>query len=190
MLHYMAEDLGGVAQRLATVLRELRSEHRYTLDTAAARMGVSRRLLIDLEAGQGNPSLTTLLRLAQGYGVGLADLVGYADKPALTVRGVSDAQTLWTTDRGSRARLLIASNQLELWHWSMAPGEERVSQPHRSGTEEIVRMLTGRLRISVGDEQSEMTGNQTALIAGDRPHTYYNPGRGRATFNLVVHEPL
>jgi transcriptional regulator with XRE-family HTH domain len=186
----MHRAIDGPARRLAAVLRELRSDRRYTLDAAANRIGISRRLLIDLEAGSGNPSLTTLLRLAEGYGVGLADLVGYADKPALTVRGARDARTLWSTDRGSRAQLLIASNQLELWHWSMAPGEERLSEPHRSGTEEIVRMLTGRLRISVGDEESELAGTQTALIAGDRPHSYFNPGPRRATFHLVVHEPL
>jgi transcriptional regulator with XRE-family HTH domain len=179
-----------VAQRLAGVLRELRSERRYTLDRAAREIGISRRLLVDLEAGEANPSLATLLRLAEGYGVGLADLVGYADKPALTVRGPGDAQTLWSTDQGSRARVLIASNQLELWHWMMAPGEERVSEPHRPGTEEIVRMLGGRLRMTVGTEQRELRGRQTALIAGDRPHGYYNPGPGPATFQLIVHEPL
>ena len=180
----------GVAKRLAIFLRELRSERRFTLDAAARQIGISRRLLVDLEAGDANPSLTTLLRIAEGYGVGLGDLVGFADKPALTVRGPRDAQTLWSTDLGSWARLLIGSNKLELWHWMMAPGEERVSEPHRPGTEEIVRILSGRLRITVGTEERELRGRQTALIAGDRPHSYYNPGREQTSFHLVVHEPL
>lgn len=179
-----------MAQRLATLLRELRSERRYTLDAAAREIGISRRLLVDLEAGEANPSLNTLLRLAEGYKVGLADLVGFADKPALTVRGPHDAQTLWSTDRGSRARVLIASNQLELWHWMMAAGEKRFSEPHRPGTEEILRMVSGRLQVVVGNEERELRGRQTALIAGDRPHSYFNPGPEPTSFHLVVHEPL
>jgi transcriptional regulator with XRE-family HTH domain len=189
-MHHMTGNPGAASERLGAVLRELRSERRYTLDRAAQRVGISRRLLIDLEAGHGNPSLTTLLRLAEGYGVGLADLIGYSEKPALTVRTLRDAQELWSTDRGSHARLLIASNRLELWQWSMAPGEERVSEPHRTGTEEIVRMITGRLLLSVGTEQIELRANQTALLAGDRPHRYYNSAAKPATFQLVVHEPL
>jgi len=186
----MEQGASGVAERLATFLRELRSERRYTLDTAARQLGISRRLLVDLEGGEANPSLTTLLRIAEGYGVGLGDLVGFADKPGLTVRGQGDAQTLWSTDLGSWGRLLIGSNKLELWHWMMVPGEERVSDPHRPGTEEIVRMLSGRLRITVGNEERELRARQTALIAGDRPHSYYNPGHEPTSFHLVVHEPL
>jgi transcriptional regulator with XRE-family HTH domain len=190
MMHHMEGELSRASQQLAAVLRELRSERRYTLDAAAQRIGISRRLLIDLEAGQGNPSLTTLLRLAEGYGVALGDLVGFSDKPGLTVRGPGEAQTLWSTELGSRARVLIASNQLELWHWVMAAGEERQSEPHRPGTEEIVRMISGVLRITVEDEIRELRGHQTALMAGDRPHSYYNPGPGSASFHLIVHEPL
>ena len=42
----------------------------------AARSGVSRRLVVQIEQGEANPSIGTLLRLAGAFEVTLTDLVG------------------------------------------------------------------------------------------------------------------
>jgi transcriptional regulator with XRE-family HTH domain len=189
MMHYVSY-LEQAADRLAEVLQELRAARGLSLDEASKRAGISRRLLIGLEHAEGNPSLGTLLRLAEGYGVGLADLVGASEKPPITVRASADARTLWETERGSSARLLIASDDLEFWSWEMAPGEIRMSDPHRIGTKEIVRMQRGRIVITVRARREELSGTRLALFAGDEPHSFENPGPASARFQLVVHEPL
>jgi transcriptional regulator with XRE-family HTH domain len=171
-------------------LRELRAARGLSLDAASKRIGVSRRLLVALEQGGGNPSLSTLLRLADGYGVGLADLVGRSETAPINVRSESEAETLWSSRRGSEARLLIASNDLELWSWRLTAGDVRRSDPHRAGTQEIVKLTRGRLVVTVGERREELSAGQLALLAGDRPHRYENPGRTPALFTLVVHEPL
>lgn len=60
--------VGGVARRA-------RQERGWTLQHAAAQMGVDLRQLQKLEAGEGNPQLGTLLRVADGLGVAVSELL-------------------------------------------------------------------------------------------------------------------
>jgi transcriptional regulator with XRE-family HTH domain len=181
--------LGSATDRLSDVLRSLRVAARLSLDDAAHRVGISRRSLIALEHGHGNPSLSTLLRLAEGYGVGLADLLGDFPHREIMVRGEAEARTLWRSEGGSEARLLIASPELELWRWHLAPGDARASEPHRRGTTEIIDVLQGRLTLTVAGDDRELGAADVALFAGDELHCMANPGPAAAEFALVVHEP-
>jgi transcriptional regulator with XRE-family HTH domain len=183
-------ELGLTTDRLAAMLRELRAARGWSLDEASERLGVGRRSLVALERGGGNPSLSTLLRLAEGYGVGFAELLGDVRKRSLTARPEADAPTLWSTNQGSRARLLIASDELELWSWELSPGDVRDSEPHRPGTTEIVQVQRGRLVVDVSPDREELGAGRVALFAGDRPHRFENLGRSVAVFTLIVHEPV
>jgi transcriptional regulator with XRE-family HTH domain len=145
---------------------------------------------VALEQGGGNPSLNTLFRLAEGYRVGLADLIGDFSKPTIDVRSEIDARTLWSTERGSQARLLIASAEIELWAWDIAPGDVRESVVHRPGTTEIVEIRRGRLTVMVGSDREELGPGHVALFRGDRPHRFENLKREIASYALMVHEPV
>jgi len=183
-------EFDSTTRHLARTLRRLRAERGLSLEGAAERAGISRRLLVGLEGGTGNPSLGTLLRLAEGLGVGLADLLEPDERSVIQVRNDDEARTLWSSDAGSSARLLIASPDLELWAWELAPGDVRASDPHRAGTQEIVHLARGRMVIVVDDHHEEVIGGQVARFAGDRPHRFENPGPDPAAFTLVVHEPV
>jgi transcriptional regulator with XRE-family HTH domain len=66
-------------------------------------------LLVEIEQGEANPSLATLLKLAATLGITLTELL--ADKPQsapLAVVAGRDAMTLWSTPAGSSARLLVS----------------------------------------------------------------------------------
>ena len=80
-MHYVT-DLSRQAEHVAAEVRRRRQQRGWTLDVAAARLGVSRRLLAQLEAGQGNPSLSTLLAIADGF----AYFVSLKDSAAVTLR--------------------------------------------------------------------------------------------------------
>ena len=60
------------------------------LDEFALQSGVSRRLNIQIEQAQANPSIGTLLRLAEAFGLTLGALLGeepaqtYSEEPAQT----------------------------------------------------------------------------------------------------------
>lgn len=53
-------------------LQSLREKHRLTLEDLAARTGLSKVLLADIEAGEFVPPVATLLNLGRALGVGMA----------------------------------------------------------------------------------------------------------------------
>ena len=171
-------------------VRRRRLEHGWTLDAAAARLGVSRRLLVQIEAGEANPSLSSLLAVAAGFGVALVELLADTDKPVITVRADNDsAPALWTGPAGGSARLLVASGGLELWDWTLKPGEERRSEEHRSGSREALTVTASAVTISVGDdERVVLRRGQSAAFGADVHHCYANESRRAARFFLAVYE--
>ncbi len=169
-------------------MRELRAARGWTLDEAASRVGVSRRSLVQIEHGESNPSLSTLLTIAGGFGVDLTELIDGADTEMFV--GPAGPRTLWSTDAGSRADLAVAHGPLELWHWELAPGESRSSEAHARGSRECIQVHSGRLTIEVGDETTTVGPGEALAFAADRAHRYLNDGRRRAVFALAVYDPI
>lgn len=184
-------DLSRHAEHVAAQVRRRRQQRAWTLDQAAARLGVSRRLLAQLEAGQGNPSLSTLLAIAEGFEISLLELVAGGDKPAITVQTDNgNAPVLWNGPHGGAGRLLVGSEPLELWQWALEPGEERSSDAQRTGSREALFVTSGAVTLTVGSaEPVTIRRNQSALFRADEPHSYRNGGKSTATFVLAVYEP-
>jgi transcriptional regulator with XRE-family HTH domain len=161
------------------------------LDVAAARLGVSRRLLAQIEAGQANPSLSTLLSIAAGFDISLVELLAGADKPTITLqRENASAPVLWNGERGGEARLLVGSDPLELWEWTLEPGDERRADAHRTNSREVMLVTDGTVTVSVGAaEPVRVSAGQSAMFRADEPHSYRNDTDATAQFVLAVHEP-
>ena len=179
------------AEQVAREVRRRRHQRNWTLDVAAGRLGVSRRLLAQVEACQANPSLTTLLSIAAGFDVSLVELLAGADKPEITVQpDNATAPVLWTGDFGGEARLLVGSDPLELWDWTLQPGENRKADAHRPNSREALLVTNGVVALSVGGaEPVSLRQGQSALFRADEPHSYANATSKPARFVLAVHEP-
>jgi transcriptional regulator with XRE-family HTH domain len=179
-----------VATEIASRVRAARSQRRWTLDELAARSTVSRRLLAQIEHAEANPSLATLLKLATALGVTLTELLSEEpDARPVAVASRHDAMTLWSTPAGSSARLLVSHGPLELWTWTLQPGDQRTSEPHRPGSLELITIQTGTVVLDVGHHHVEIPTGDSAWFDATLPHTYSNPGTTTATFTLVVLEP-
>lgn len=180
------------AERLATSVRELRTARGWTLDHAAARLGISRRLLAQIEAGEANPSLSTLLGVADGFGVHLTELLG-AEAAAPSATSVLDdpgsARVLWSSPAGGAGRLLVGRGPFELWHWTLAAGDAHDSNPHSVTSMEALHVLEGVVELEVGPETVRLEAGASVVFDADRPHAYRNPSSRPASFLLSVFDP-
>lgn len=176
---------------MATEVRSRRQQRGWTLDVAATRLGVSRRLLVQLEAGEANPSLSTLLSVAEGFGISLIELLAGEDKPTVTVQlDNTSAPLLWQGEQGGEGRLLVGSGRLELWEWTLGPGDARVAEAHQPNAREVLLVRAGAVTLVVGaNEPVTVRRGQSAMFRADEPHTYRNDGKQRAAFVLAVHDP-
>jgi transcriptional regulator with XRE-family HTH domain len=177
----------------AAVGRNVRS-HRtrlaWTLDDLAARSGVSKGMLSQVEQARTNPSVATICRLATALGVSIASLVEAPEVPSARVVRAEEAVTLWAGEHpGSAARLLVGSGttqQVELWDVHMRPGDGYASEGHPSGTRELLLVIEGELTLELdGDPHLVCAGDAIAFVA-DRPHAYRNRGTSPLRYSLTV----
>ncbi|WP_423821989.1 helix-turn-helix domain-containing protein [Salinisphaera sp. SPP-AMP-43] len=163
-----------VLVHVAANVRRLRSAAGYSQSALAEAAEVSRRMLISIEKGDVNVSLNTLDRLAAVLGVPFYTLVA----PPETEDAARIDEVAWAgVSPGSEARLLAskaAHEEVELWSWSLAPGEVYASDADPAGWTNMIVVIVGRLNLVVGEARFEIEAGDFKVFASDRPHRYAN----------------
>jgi transcriptional regulator with XRE-family HTH domain len=186
------ETTAALAAAIGARVRHERQSRGWTLDQLAQSSGVSRRMLVNVEQGDANPSVGTLLRLADALGVGLPALVELPRPAPLKVTRDGEGVVLWRGDAGGRGVLVAGTEPpdvVELWDWSLGPRDRHVSEPHAAGTKELVRVHAGTISVEVGDSAVTLGPGDAVAFPGDVPHSYANGGEDPARFSLAVFEP-
>jgi transcriptional regulator with XRE-family HTH domain len=181
-----------VAVAVARNTRRIRTARGWSLDQLAARSGVSKGMLVHLEQARTNPSLGTLCKVAETLGVSLAGLVELHEAPVVRVVQPAEVVRLWESEAGSAGDLLVGSDErdhLELWHWTLAPGDDHASEPHAAGTREMVHVVAGTLTLSVDGSDHAVPAGGAVLFHADRPHSYRNGGTRAVKLVMVVLQP-
>ena len=188
----MDQSAAELASAIGTRVRQERQARRWTLDQLAAAAGVSRRMVVNVEQGAANPSVGTLLRLSDALGVGLPALVEPPGRQLLEVTRRGAGAALWTGEHGGRGVLVAGTGPpdvLELWDWTLAPGDRHVSESHTGGTHEPVQVQEGIVTLEVEDRTVTLEVGDAVAFRGDVEHTYANLGNEPARFSLAVFEP-
>jgi quercetin dioxygenase-like cupin family protein/DNA-binding XRE family transcriptional regulator len=146
-----------------------------SLDQLAALSGVSRAALSQIEGARTNPTLAVLWKVAVGLGVPFQSLLGTSDARTTRVLRAGDAQTLRSADGRMETRLLSpagAAQNVDVYELKFAPKGVLLSDPHAAGTTETLIVLTGALRVSVGDEVHDLVPGDSVFFHADAPHSY------------------
>ena len=184
--------VGEVTAAVAAHVRALRTTRGWSLDELAARSGVSKGMVVQIEAARTNPSIGTLCRLADAFGVTIGRLVEPASERVVQVSAAEQAPVLWRGDLGGIGRLLASVNDpsgVELWEWRLVPGENHPSADHAPGTRELLHVLAGHVTVTVDGADYEVVSGQTIAFQADRWHAYRNAGAEPARLLMVVVMP-
>ncbi|MCX4809461.1 MULTISPECIES: XRE family transcriptional regulator [unclassified Streptomyces] len=185
-------DLDLLTQSLARNVKHWRSVRGFTLDVLAARAAVSRGMLIQIEQARTNPSIGTVVKIGDALGVSITTLLDYEQGPKVRVVPAERAVRLWHTDAGSYNRLLAgteAPGPLEMWDWRLMPGESSPSEPHPTGTVELVHVTTGELTLTVDGEDHLVPAGASATFEANTPHVYGNRGEAPMEMMMMVSVP-
>jgi transcriptional regulator with XRE-family HTH domain len=188
----MTNSTAALAAAIGGRVRQQRQARRWTLDQLAEAAGVSRRLVVNVEQGTTNPSVGTLLRISDALGVGLPTLVESPDPKPVRVTRSGEGAVLWSGEHGGRGVLVAAMTRpdvLELWEWSLGPGDRHAGETHAPGTQELLHVHEGRVTVQVDDRPVVLDAGDALAFPGDVPHAYANPGGQPARFSLTVLEP-
>jgi quercetin dioxygenase-like cupin family protein/DNA-binding phage protein len=188
----MDESTAALALAIGVRVRRERQSRRWTLDQLAEAAGVSRRMVVNVEQGAANPSVGTLLRISGALGVGLPALVERPGPKPVRVTRHGDGAVLWSSDSGGRGVLVAGTDPpdvVELWDWTLGPGDHHVSEAHTPGTKELVQVQQGTVTVEVAGQPVTLDVGDAVAFGGDAAHSYANPGPQPARFSLAVFEP-
>lgn len=177
---------------LAHNVRAARTRAGLSLDELGRRAKVSKGALVGLEKAQGNPNFATLVRLADTLGVSVSALLEGPAEGRVRVVTADAVMPLWRGERGSEARLLLTTSgpaPVEVWRWTLEPGEEYPSHPHQAGVVETVNITTGRMVLVIDGTEHPVEAGQTATFDGDTAHTYRGSGIETCHLIMTVHLP-
>ena len=180
-----------LTRRVADNLRALRKQRDLSLDDLAARSGVARASLSQIETSKTNPTIAILWKIAAGLGVPFASLLGEERVERVRVLRRGDAQVLRSADGRLESRPLTpagASPMVECYELRLAARSTSQSDAHARGTCESLTVLTGSLKLHVGDQVAELSAGDSVYFEADVAHAYENPGRVESRYvNVIIY---
>jgi XRE family transcriptional regulator, regulator of sulfur utilization len=171
------------ASHLARNLVSLRHTRALTQDGLARQAAVPRSTIANLESGEGNPSLSVLVKVAGALGVPIDELL--ASPRAMVRRWQADEVATRSKGRGITIRPLVPEPvpdaMIEVMDF--APAAVMGGTPHLPGTREFFTCLSGRVNLMVAGERYELACGDVLAFPGNLPHSYQNadgvaPARG------------
>jgi transcriptional regulator with XRE-family HTH domain len=164
-----------VATFLARNLISLRQVRGLTQDTLAKSAGVPRSTIANLESGQGNPSLTVLLKVANSLDVPVDELLA-SPRAKMRKWSRSELQTQ-TGGKGVTLRSLLPERIPDelLNIMELEPGATMRGSPHLPGTREYFTCLAGEVVIYVAGERFDLSTGDVLAFPGNVAHSYKNP---------------
>lgn len=164
-------------------LRGVRQSRGLTLTDAAARTGISKSTLSRLENGQRRPSLELLLPLAQTYRVPLDDLVGAPD--------VGDPRIRLKPRRvNGRVVVPLTRHPGEVQAWKIViPATQTTPRPRSHEGYEWLYVLTGRMRLVLGEQDLVLGPGEAADFDTRLPHWFGSAGEGPAEVLSIFGRP-
>ncbi len=163
-------------------LRRMREQRGLTLTEAATLTGMSKSTLSRLETGQRRPSLELLLPLAQTYRVPLDDLVGAPE--------VGDPRIRLKPKRvnGRTVLPLTRPGGIQAWKIVIPTGQSDPAPRTHDGFEWLY-VLSGRMRLVMGDQDVVLGIGEAAEFDTMIPHWFGSTGEGPAEVLSIFGRP-
>jgi len=153
-------------------VRDIRTRRRLTLEDVSTRTGISRSTLSRLENDQRRPTLELLLSLAATYRVSLDDLVGAPE---------TGDRRLRPRPRRVRGRAVVplTANPYGVQAWKIVVPTS-LTEPSLRAHEgrEWLYVLSGRLRLRLGDQDLALGPGEVADFDTTTPHWFGSTGEG------------
>jgi transcriptional regulator with XRE-family HTH domain len=173
----MDESAAAVSAALELVgprLRRLRKQRRVSLSALSEATGISKSTLSRLENGQRRATLELLLPLAQAHRVPLDELVGAPDVGDPRIR-------LKATTRNGRTVLPLTRQPGGVQAWKIiVPASNSTPQPKAHEGYEWLYVLSGRMRLVLGDRDMVLGPGEVVEFDTKVPHWFGSTGESPA----------
>jgi DNA-binding XRE family transcriptional regulator/quercetin dioxygenase-like cupin family protein len=174
---------------LAQSVRAHRASRGFSLGTLSQMAGISKTSLSKIEAGQGNPSLEVLNRIAKALNVPVGSLFGEENHSPVSIIRRGEGQVV-TSDAGLMSRTLLVdgrSHRMSIYELHLPAQATYRALAHLPGTQEFLLCLDGDIRLGPEEQEVELQPGDALCFAADLPHTYTSTSGAKAL--LVMQYP-
>lgn len=170
-------------------LKLIRHTKGFSLDKLASRCGVSRAMLSQIEQGKSVPTISVLWKIANGLNVPFSELLKRKGTEGVIVMKAENTKVLFSSSKVFSSRALFPYNgnrKTEFYELILKPGGIEVAESHQSGTTENIVVVSGKLRLRVGEKVVELEPKDSVFFRADIPHEYSNPTDQETLMYLVM----
>jgi quercetin dioxygenase-like cupin family protein len=165
---------------------------RFTVEDLSTKSGVSAGLISQIERGIGNPSFATLLRLAHALDLPMADLfLGSNSHENKVLVRRADRLRMELPGDGIVQEMLVPNTdrKLGVLQMTIPPGFRGEDVPHSHPGEEVVLLVSGSLRATVGGQSFDLAEGDTMSYDAATPHWWSNTTRKPAVILAISTPP-
>ena len=181
-------DLGKI---IAANLKSLREERGLTLGQLSKIAGISKAMLSEIERGNGNPTINTIWKLANGLNVPYTKLMDQVERETTVVRRGEPAPQTGETEHyrvycyfpGSPVR------NFELFYVELDPHWSNVSIGHSKRAQEYLYVIRGRLDLRTEAGTYTLGEGDAMGFDSSLDHTYVNEQDGPLAFLVINFYP-
>jgi len=180
-----------INQILAVNLKTLREKQNLSLGQLAGRSGLSKVVLAQLEKGGTNPTINTILKVANALGVPYTTLLNSLQGTAVVVRK-ANLPVQSSEDGHYRAYCYYANTAEQNFEWfllELDPGYDYMSVGHRERALEYVVVQSGEMTIETNGQRYTLMEGDSINFQSSAEHHYINTGRTTALANIINYYP-
>jgi quercetin dioxygenase-like cupin family protein len=171
-------------------VRRLRLKRHLSVRTFAAQTGFSPSFISQLENGLVSPSLGSMQKIAEALGETLGDFFAATASSAeesLIVRQAERRRldSTWTDAHLEALGPMTRSRRLEPVLAIFGPGGKSGKRVHSQSHEEFAFVLSGRVTLTLSDEDSELCAGDAVTLPAHAPHRWQNHGEQPVKILLV-----
>ncbi|GGA70829.1 XRE family transcriptional regulator [Pseudoclavibacter endophyticus] len=173
---------------LAENLRRLRETRGLSLSQLSDRSGIAKATLFKIERGHANPTLDTLVAIADTFDVQVTSLIASSPRAVIDVvrdgEGVEDISDDASVGFVLR-RMVVGAGSIEIHSQRFQPDAVETSPSHGSGAREHVLVRSGRIEAGPVGLEVDLGPGDYATYPADRTHRWRAIDQEAAVF--IVH---
>lgn len=183
LVHDTSAAISAALDQVGSRLKRIRTRRRLTLTDLADTTGISKSTLSRLENGQRRPTLELLLALSRAHRVPLDDLVGAPE--------VGDPRTRLKPGHVKGRTVIPLTRQLDAMQaWKIVVPTSKVHpEPRSHDGYEWIYVLSGHLRLILGDQDWVLGPGEVVEFGTDVPHWFGSTGDEPAEILSIFGRP-
>ncbi len=170
-------------------LGDFRKRKKMTLDELSSKSGVSKSILSQIERNISNPTISTVMRIAEALDETLSGfLMDIDERKFSSIENSKETPLIKSNDELCELSILGAGETVSWLQWyilTMKPRGKLPSNSHGNNTYENITVISGEIEIQLKKQVELLKTGDTFRFSTNQEHTLINKSKGVSRVLMV-----